>query len=176
MPMPQNERPASFTGREEAALRSLLSDGSTSKAATAAGVNPSTVRRWLAAPRFRDEHRCRARLLADEALTDLLAAQKAAVATLRESLTAGTAATKVRAACCPTGPPNGPRVPDSRRSRRCTRARHGRTWTGDRVARLLTRAVRRTTGRCRKPCHPSSPARPQLRPWPEGKVVADAAK
>jgi len=96
--MPQNERPASFTGRQEAALRSLLADGSTRKAATAAGVNPSTVRRWLADPRFRDEHRCRARLLADEALSDLLAAQKAAVATLREALTAGTAATKVRAA------------------------------------------------------------------------------
>ncbi len=96
--MPQHERPASFTGRQEAALRSLLSDGSTSKAATAAGVNPSTVRRWLADPRFRDEHRRRARLLADEALSDLLAAQKAAIATLREALKAGTAATKVRAA------------------------------------------------------------------------------
>lgn len=95
--MPHNERPRSFSVRQETALTSLLAAGSTSKAATAARVNPSTVRRWLADPDFQQEHRRRARLLAQEATSDLLAAQRVAVACLREALATGTPATRVRA-------------------------------------------------------------------------------
>lgn len=83
---------------QDRALTSLLLHGSPKRAAEAAAVNERTVRRWLVSEEFAAEHRRRARQLAREAATDLLAAQRQAVATLREGMDTGSPATKVRAA------------------------------------------------------------------------------
>lgn len=80
------------------AITSLLRHGSPKRAAADAGVNERTVRRWLDIEPFREEYRRRSRLMSQEAATDLLAAQRQAVATLREGMTSGSPATRVRAA------------------------------------------------------------------------------
>lgn len=80
------------------ALAALLEDGSPKRAAAAAGVNERTVRRWCESEPFRAEYQRRARLLADDARVDLLAASAQAVATLRAGMASGSAATRVRAA------------------------------------------------------------------------------
>jgi threonine synthase len=79
-------------------MSGLLEHGSPTRAAFSAGVSERTVRRWLALEVFGAEYRRRSRTLADEAHSDLLAAQRQAVAALREGMSSGSPATRVRAA------------------------------------------------------------------------------
>lgn len=94
--MSANVRP--LNSQQERALVALLSHGSPSRAAVAAGCSERTVRRWCASEAFRNEYRCRARQLSADAGIDLLAASAQAVATLRTAMASGSPATRVRAA------------------------------------------------------------------------------
>lgn len=83
---------------QERALTVLLSGGTTAEAAESAGVSERTIRRWSAAPDFRAVYRERARVLAAQASSALLASTSRAVEALTAALTTGSPATKVRAA------------------------------------------------------------------------------
>lgn len=87
-----------LSSTQERALANLLLSGSPKRAAVIAGVNERTVRRWLDSETFAAEYRRRSRAIAREAATDLLAAQRQAVLTLREGMASGSHATRVRAA------------------------------------------------------------------------------
>lgn len=80
------------------AVLALVGSGSVSEAASAASVTERSVRRWLASDGFRRVYREVSRAAAAGALSALLSAQTAAVAALRDALTAESPATRVRAA------------------------------------------------------------------------------
>lgn len=83
---------------QERALAVLLAGEGTVKAAEAAGVSERTVRRWVAADDFSTVYRERARALAAQASSALLASTSRAVEALTEALSTGSPATRVRAA------------------------------------------------------------------------------
>jgi hypothetical protein len=87
-----------LTAPQVTAVRVLVATGQLKDAAEAAGCSDRTVRRWLAQPTFAAAYRFVARAAAREAVSALLAAQRAAVATLRDSLIAESDAVRVRAA------------------------------------------------------------------------------
>ncbi len=91
-------RLANLTPSQQRAVLALVSTGSTSEAATAAGVTDRSVRRWLVSDDFRAAYRAASRTAAGEALSRLLSAQSRAVETLVDCLTAPSHATRVRAA------------------------------------------------------------------------------
>lgn len=93
-----NVRPVNLTPAQETAVLVLVATGSTSEAATAAGVTDRSVRRWLSSDDFRAAYRAASRTAAGEALSRLLSAQNRAVETLVGCLTAQSPATRVRAA------------------------------------------------------------------------------
>lgn len=91
-------RLANLSPAQQRAVLVLVATGSTSEAATAAGVTDRSVRRWLASDDFRAAYRAASRTAAGEALSRLLSAQSRAVQTLLDCLTAPSHATRVRAA------------------------------------------------------------------------------
>jgi len=90
--------PDRLTRVQHRAVAALLTSRTVEQAATTAGVGERTVRRWLADPAFTEAYRLEARTAARGAMSDLLAGQREAVATLRRALVEGSPAQQVRAA------------------------------------------------------------------------------
>lgn len=97
-PRPQDVRVGNLSAAQQRAVLALIDGGSTNEAATAAGVTPRSIRRWLASDDFRAAYRAASRTAAGEALSRLLSAQSRAVGTLVDCLGAPSHATRVRAA------------------------------------------------------------------------------
>jgi hypothetical protein len=89
---------ARFSRAQTLALAALLSSRTVVEAATAAGVNERTIRRWLATEAFSTAYRAAARTVAREATTAVLAAQSEAVEVVRAALADPNPTVRLRAA------------------------------------------------------------------------------
>lgn len=89
---------ARFTRAQTLALAALLSSRTIAEAATAAGVNERTLRRWLTSKAFASAYRAAARTVAYEASTAVLAAQAEAVGVIRAALADPNPTVRLRAA------------------------------------------------------------------------------
>ena len=84
--------------KQELATTALLTEPTLEKAAKAAGVSGSTLRRWLQEPGFRNTYRTARGELLERTLSRLIQASGKAIATLERNLDCGKPATEVRAA------------------------------------------------------------------------------
>ena len=84
--------------KQELATTALLTEPTLEKAAKAAGVSGSTLRRWLQEPGFRNTYRTARGELLERTLSRLIQASGKAIATLERNLDCGNPATEVRAA------------------------------------------------------------------------------
>ncbi len=86
--MTKNENnPATLTAKQLAAIESLLTEKTTKAAAKSAGVSETTVWRWLQQPLFANAYKEARNRILEVVLTNLQAASKDAVKTLRDTLT-----------------------------------------------------------------------------------------
>ncbi len=84
--------------KQEQAIAALLTEPTLEKAARAAGVSESTLRRWLQEPGFQNTYRTARGELVERTLARLIQASGKAIATLERNLDCGKPATEVRAA------------------------------------------------------------------------------
>lgn len=79
-------------------LAALLQHPTVTDAAKASGISERSIFRWLQRKDFMEQYKAAQRAIVDDAISDLQGATKDAVATLRRSLTCGSATSEVRAA------------------------------------------------------------------------------
>lgn len=89
---------ARFSRAQTIALAALLSSRTIADAATTAGVNERTLRRWLATEAFSTAYRAAARTVAHAATTAVLGAQAEAVEVIRGALADPNPNVRLRAA------------------------------------------------------------------------------
>lgn len=88
----------SLTPKQYKAIIALISEDTHQEAAEAAGISPSTLRRWQKQPAFRAEYRAERRRLMETAVGLLQSKAMAAVEALERNLNCGVASVEVRAA------------------------------------------------------------------------------
>ena len=84
--------------QQEAAIAALLAEPTIEAAAARVGIGEATLRRWLAAPPFRDEYRAARRQVVEAAIGRLQATATGAVDALARNLACGVPAVEVGAA------------------------------------------------------------------------------
>jgi hypothetical protein len=84
--------------KQELAIVALLQQPPVEEAATAVGVAPVTLWRWLQQPDFGEQYRAARRQVLEHAVTQLQQAASEAVGTLTRNLTCGVPSVEVRAA------------------------------------------------------------------------------
>ena len=88
-----------LTRKREVAIAALLVEPTLDQAAIAAGVAPSTLRRWRRLPSFAEEYRARRLESLEHAVGVLHGLAAAAAAALARALESGDTGAEIRAAC-----------------------------------------------------------------------------
>jgi transposase-like protein len=88
----------SLSPKQYKAIAALLSEDTIEEAAETAGVNPTTLHRWLKQSAFQAEYRAERRRFMERAVGALQAASTKAVEALVRNLDSGVASVEVRAA------------------------------------------------------------------------------
>ena len=94
----QHENQKSLTPKQQLAITKLIELGEVDKAASAVGVNRSTVHRWLKEEQFAREYRNAQRAVWNEAVGSLQTASKKAIETLVANLEKGSVGEQTNAA------------------------------------------------------------------------------
>ena len=84
--------------REETAIAALLACPTLEAAAERAGIDPATLRRWLADPSFAARYRAARRQVVEQAVSALQRAAGESVEALQRNLTCGTPTAEIAAA------------------------------------------------------------------------------